>query len=124
MRLSMIALGVADLERSVAFYERGLGWPVRSRDGDLVTFETGPTRLCLYPAGQLTAFAGVRPSAAGASVLHAINVEAAGEVDVLAARAQAHGGTLTRAAAPLPWGGYGACVTDPDGHVWEIAFAG
>lgn len=124
MRLSTIALGVRDLEAAVAFYQRGLGWPIRSRRGDLVTFETGPTRLCLYPADALAAFAGGPPSPPGPTVLHSVNVDSEAEVDRIIQSCSDFGGTTSRPPGPLPWGGYGACVRDPDGHPWEIVHAG
>ena len=123
MKLSMIALGVRDPDASIPFYRDGLGWPIHSRHGDLVTFETGPTRLCLYPADALARASGASPGQPGASTLHSINVDSRTDVDRICTRSNEHGGSVRRAAAPLPWGGYGAFVADPDGHVWEIVHA-
>jgi len=124
MHISTIALGAVDLAAATAFYERGMGWPIRSQRGDLITFETGPIRLCLYPADALASFAGGTPNPAGPSTLHSVNVESDAEVDRIVNRCKEFGGTVTRPPGPLPWQGYGACVRAPDGHVWEIVHAG
>ena len=120
----MIALGVADPELSADFYARVLGLRVRSRRDGLITFETGPPRLCLYPAGDLAAFTGRSAVTPGPSTVQSLNVDSQAEVDRVVRAAVEYGGTLTRPAGALPWGGYGACISDPDGHVWEIVHAG
>ena len=60
MRFSTVALGVADLERSIAFYTDGIGFAIASRpQPDLVYLASGETRIALHPADQLAAYAGV-----------------------------------------------------------------
>lgn len=123
MKLSMIALGVSDPDASLPFYRDGLGWTVHSRHGALITFATGPTRLCLYPADDLARATGTAAGAPGGATLHAINVESSDEVDRIERRCNALGGSTQRPPGLLPWGGYGTFVADPDGHVWEIVHA-
>lgn len=124
MKLSMITLGVSDPEASLVFYRDGLGWPVRGRDGDLIRFETGETRLALYPLADLDSACGVALTPGRPASLHSVNVETNAAVDAIVGRVEERGGRVHRPATALPWGGYGAFVADPDGHLWEIVHAG
>lgn len=123
MKLSMIALGVTDPDASLPFYRDGLGWKVHSRHGDLITFDTGPTRLCLYPVDDLARASGTVTGVPGAGALQAINVDSDDDVDRIHRLCNEFGGSTRRPPGPLPWGGYGTFVADPDGHVWEIVRA-
>ena len=124
MKFSTVALGVEDLDRSIEFYVDGLGLAIHSRpQPDLVYLSSGETRIALYPAEELAAYAGVPVCAPGGVVL-SLNVEPATVVDELIARCLDHGGSAIREAAPMDWGGYAGTVSDPDGHVWEIVCAG
>lgn len=123
MKLSMITLGVADPTRALDFYRDGLGWTLRSRHGDLVTLDTGDTVLALYPLDLLASATGIALRTGVPGTLHSINVTEDGQVDRLCDRASDHGGSVVRRPAELPWGGYGAFLRDPDGHVWEIVHA-
>lgn len=124
MRFSTVALGVNDLDRSLEFYTAGLGFDIDSRPQEnLVYLASGETRIALYPAQELAEYAGTSAARPGAVVL-AINVDAAEEVDNVVRRALAMGGTSLKAPGPMDWGGHAGTVGDPDGHVWEIVWAG
>ncbi|GAA2636133.1 VOC family protein [Dactylosporangium fulvum] len=120
-RISIVTLGVADLHRARAFYER-LGWRGQEVE-ETVFFQAGGMALVLWGRGKLAADSGIedRGTDGFGGVALAHNVRSRAEVDeVLSAAAEA-GATITRAAGETFYGGYAGCFTDPDGHVWEIA---
>jgi uncharacterized protein len=119
-RISLITLGVADLPRSIAFYE-ALGWRRSLPDlTDTAFFQLGGIILSLYP--DLHTDAGVPAGRGPGAVSFAHNVRTEAEVDPTVERLLAAGGTLTAASRPMPWGGRTAYVADPDGFLWEIAW--
>jgi catechol 2,3-dioxygenase-like lactoylglutathione lyase family enzyme len=122
-RVSLITLGVADLERSLQFYER-LGWHrhVDSVDGEVAFFDVGGMVVALWGREKLAADSAVADSGGWGGVTLAHNVRAPREVDSLLVDAVAAGATLGRSGAPTPWGGYSGVFVDPDGHPWEVAF--
>ena len=124
MRFSTVALGVADLERSIAFYTDGIGFAIASRpQPDLVYLASGETRIALYPADQLAAYAGVEAAPPGGVVL-SLNLSSAAEVDAVIARAVSSGGVELRQPGANDWGGHAGSVKDPDGHLWELVWSG
>ncbi|MGB2567669.1 VOC family protein [Micromonospora citrea] len=118
-RISLVTLGVADLPRARAFYER-LGWRGQEVE-ETVFFQAGGLALVLWGREKLAADAGVPDSGPGAATL-AQNVHSRAEVDAILATAAEAGARVTRPAADTFYGGYAGCFTDPDGHVWEIAW--
>lgn len=121
-RLSVITLGVADLARSRAFYETGLGWSVGQEAESVVFFQLNGMVLALYPREALAADAGVPSQGsgfAGFSLAH--NVRRRDEVDHVLAEAERAGGRVVKPAQETFWGGYSGYVADPDGHLWEVA---
>ena len=123
-RISLITLGVTDLERAIRFYRDGLGWPHSSVGaGEVAFFRTQGTLLALYPHEALAADAGLpvaRPGFGGVILAH--NVRSRDMVDVVMAEAVAVGAMLIKSAQALSWGGYVGYFADPDGHVWEVAW--
>lgn len=122
-RLSLITLGVADLDRSRQFYQR-LGW-VRSmaRAEGIVFFQIGGMALALYPRQELAKDANVPFDGHGFSgVTLAYNTRSHGEVDAVLAEAQAAGAKIVKPAEEAFWGGYSGYFSDPDGFLWEIAW--
>jgi catechol 2,3-dioxygenase-like lactoylglutathione lyase family enzyme len=129
-RLTVLTLGVDDLERSVAFYRDGLGWPTAGiigsefEDGAVCFFDLAlGLKLALWPRTSLAKDAGVTadpPARTELSLGH--NVRSATEVDVAYERALAAGATAVRPPHATFWGGYSAYVADPDGHLWELVF--
>ncbi len=123
--VSLVTLGVADVRRAAAFYER-LGWPRKesSDASDAVAFfELGNVVIGLYGHDDLAADAGVDPTPAGfRGVTLAINLATTERVDAAAESWVAAGGTLVKQPEPVFWGGYSGYVADLDGHLWEIAY--
>ena len=125
-RISVITLGVADLERSLRFYRDGLGLPTtRTADEGIVFFQTQGATLALFPYGELADDVGPgwnEPRSRFAGVTLAHNVRERHEVDAVLAAAEAAGATIVKAADDTSWGGYSGYFSDPDGYLWEIAW--
>lgn len=119
-RISLVTLGVADLDRSRRFYE-ALGW--RGQEvSETMFFQAGAMALVLWSRSALAADAGVDDGDDGfGGVALAHNVRTPEEVHRVVARARGAGATISREPAETFYGGYAACFVDPDGHVWEIA---
>ena len=119
-RLSLVTLGVADLDRATRFYE-ALGWQP-NRDADGVTFfQTGGLVIALWGRDELAADSAVVDFGGWGGVTLAQNVRSPDEVDAVLAAAARAGATLGRAGAATVWGGYSGIFLDPDGHPWEVA---
>jgi uncharacterized protein len=122
-RVSLITLGVDDLERSRAFYE-ALGWRSDAEpDADIVFFQAGGSIVALWDRGKLAADTGVGASGGGGfdGIVLAQVVASEDEVDRVVAEAEAAGARVTDRPAATFWGGYSGKFVDPDGHAWEIA---
>jgi uncharacterized protein len=121
-RISMITLGVQDMEKSVAFYEKGLGFPRMESPPEVAFFTLNGTWLGLYGRDALAEDAKVSPEGSGfEGFALAHNVSSEGEVDEVIGQAVSAGGTLVKAAQKVFWGGYSGYFRDPDGHLWEVA---
>lgn len=124
-RISLVTLGVADVGRATSFYS-ALGWALSSASvpGVVSFFDTAGGRLALYGTAELSADAGVLPRTGedfrGTSL--AVNVGSAGEVDAALRIAEQAGAVITASGAETSWGGYVGYFTDPDGHLWEVAW--
>jgi uncharacterized protein len=125
-RVTLITLGVSDLERAVAFYRDGLGWPKSDVGGDEVAFfKTGGVVIALFPRDSFAADAGVDLS----DVEHggfprlslAHNVVEEGQVDSVLAEAAEAGATIVKEAQEIFFGRHGF-FADPDGFLWEVAW--
>jgi uncharacterized protein len=120
-RLSLVTLGVADLGRARAFYER-LGWTTAAApDADVVFFQAGGMVLGLWDRAQLARDTGLEDGGGFGGITLAHNVGSAKAVDAIVAEARAAGARVTREPAATFWGGYSGVFADPDGHPWEIA---
>ena len=122
-RVSIITLGVANLERSREFYER-LGWR-RSllKAEDVVFFQTGGMALALFPRDELAKDANVSPHGTGFhGIALAYNARTREEVDSVLKDAAAAGANLLKPAQEAFWGGYSGYFADPDGFLWEVAW--
>jgi catechol 2,3-dioxygenase-like lactoylglutathione lyase family enzyme len=120
-RLSLVTLGVSDLDRARRFYE-ALGWTTGWEEGeDVVFFQAGGMILALWGRDQLAADTGVRDSGRWGGVTLAHNVRSPEEVDRVMDEADRADARITRPAAKTFWGGYAGVFVDPDGHPWEIA---
>lgn len=121
-RLSIVTLGVADVARARAFYER-LGFKASSDSNPNVAFfDAGGVVLALFGREALAHDANAANSAPGFSgVTLAHNVTSEAGVDAVMSEALAAGATVTKPAAKTFWGGYSGYFADPDGHLWEVA---
>lgn len=120
-RVTLITLGVADLDRSKAFYA-ALGWTPTADEGEVVFYQINGLVLGLFGLGPLAKDQG-RPDAplgTGAMTL-AQNFETEAEVDAAYAAAIKAGAVALKAPEKVFWGGYSGYYADPDGHVWELA---
>ena len=129
-RITFITLGVDDLDRGVAFYRDGLGWPTKGivgsefEHGAVAFFNLQPgLKLALWPRRSLAADSGVplQPSSATEFSL-AHNVASQVEVDALMRQAERAGARIVKTARPTFYGGYAGYFQDPDGHLWEVVF--
>jgi len=126
-RISIITLGVKDLERSFRFYHEGLGLPTLNKVEDgMLFFQTSGTRLALYPLDKLVqdvspVLTNERARFPGITLAH--NTRTRAEVDQVLKLAEKAGGTIVKQAQEVFWGGYSGYFTDPDGYYWEVAWA-
>lgn len=127
--LSLVTLGVADLQRSTAFYE-ALGWQRSSAsvEGSVTFFELGNVVLSVYglaaladDALQATSHPAGAPGAFRGFTL-GLNVGSTADVDRVYAEWVAAGAVPVKEPVSVFWGGYSSYVADPDGHLWEIAW--
>lgn len=129
-RITILTLGVDDLERSLAFYREGLGLPTKGivgsefEHGAVAFFELQPgLRLALWPRSSVAHDTGIAVgprSPTEFTIGH--NVNSSEEVDAVMSQARAAGATIVRVAQETFWGGYAGYFQDPDGHVWEVAW--
>lgn len=129
-RLTVLTLGVDDLERAVVFYRDGLGWSTAGIVG--TEFEHGAVaffdlqsglRLALWPRASIAHDTGLAPGAPSATEFTlGHNVASPAEVDAVMARARQAGARTVKPAQQTFWGGYAGYFQDPDGHAWEIAW--
>jgi catechol 2,3-dioxygenase-like lactoylglutathione lyase family enzyme len=122
-RLSIVTLGVSDLERSREFYER-LGWRKSIASSASITFfQAGGMALALYPRVELAKDANVLAQGNGfAGVTLAYNTRGRGEVDEVLSEAERAGARILKPAQEAFWGGYSGYFADPDGFLWEVAW--
>jgi len=135
-QISVITLGVNDLEKSLAFYRDGLGLPTNGiiatefkgdethPSGAIVMFELhNGLILALYPRTELAKDA-KQPVGASSPTEFSIGhvVQNKEEVDALLKRAESAGATVTEEPHDRPWGIYSGYFQDLDGHLWEIIF--
>jgi hypothetical protein len=120
-RVSLLTLGVANLERSRTFYE-ALGWTSDSEPGgDVVFFQAGGMVVALWSRAELAADSGVEDTGGWGGITLAHNVRSPEEVDAVLAEARRAGASIARDGAATFWGGYSGVFLDPDGHPWEVA---
>lgn len=132
-RISIIGLCVSDLERSYRFYAEGLGFPTSRKPEDTwVGFKLNGICFCIYPYENLKAEnvttrkvdakraldSGIMP-AVGLSY----NTREKHHVEEVLALAKKAGGKIEKEPEETFWGGYSGYFSDPDGHLWEVAWA-
>ncbi|MFD2515580.1 VOC family protein [Pontibacter locisalis] len=123
-RLTIITIGVKNLQRSRDFYLNVFGWkPTESSTEGVVFFQLNGIQLALFPQESLADDAGVDPQGNGFrrySLAH--NVRSEQEVDELVAQLEAKGAQVVKRPEKVFWGGYSSYIADPDDNLWEIAY--
>lgn len=122
-RLSLVTLGVADLERARRFYEAGLGWERNNKDDSVAFYQLPGMILALWSREALAEDAGIADGGAVfGGVALAYNTRSRGEVDAVLAEAETAGARILKPADETFWGGYSGYFADPDGHLWEVGW--
>ena len=123
-KINFITLGVVDLQKSVDFYEKGLGWKRSEASmGDLVLFHLGGIVLALYPRQELADDAMVEntPPSSFCGITLSLNAKSEQEVDEVLLEVSKLGATIAKPAQKVFWGGYSGYFRDPDGYLIELA---
>jgi catechol 2,3-dioxygenase-like lactoylglutathione lyase family enzyme len=129
-RITLITLGVDDLERALAFYRDGLGLKTEGiigtqfEQGAVVFFDLqGGCKLALWPRKSLahdTKLPVAPPSPTDFAIAH--NVSSKADVDTVMDEARRAGAVIVKPAQDTFYGGYAGYFQDPDRHLWEIAW--
>src|SRR5262245_2544766 len=119
-RLSLVTLGVGDLEASRRFYE-ALGWRPSSGPEGVSFFQAGGMVFALWGRDELAGDSAVTDNGGWGGITLAHNVSSPTEVDAVIEEARAAGAIVAREPAETCWGGYSGVFHDPDGHPWEVA---
>jgi len=131
-RISIISLFVTDMERSYRFYAEGLGFPTtRSSEDHWIGFKLNGICFCIYPYQELKE-EGLQRDLDTSRALDrtlmpsiglAYNTREKHQVEEVLALAERAGGTIEKQPVETFWGGYSGYFSDPDGHLWEVAWA-
>jgi uncharacterized protein len=128
--ISVITIGVDNLQRALEFYRDGLGLPTQGVIG--TEFEFGAVaffelhaglKLAIWPRASIVKDTGIplgKPSATEMTLGH--NVASKEEVDTVMKQAQKAGAVIVKPAQTTFWGGYAGYFQDPDGHLWEVVW--
>jgi len=120
--ITIITLGVEDLQRSTDFYEKGLGLPRKNDSVSPAFFQMRGMILALYPRDELAEDITISPEGTGfQGFTLAHNVASPEEVDLTLAEAVTAGAELVKPGQEADWGGYSGYFKDPDGFYWEVA---
>jgi catechol 2,3-dioxygenase-like lactoylglutathione lyase family enzyme len=129
-RITVLTIGVDDLDRALAFYHDGLGLPTKGiigrefEHGAVAFFDLqGGLKLAIWERDNIAHDSTVAKSGRSPTeftIGH--NVRSRDEVDAVMAQAAVAGATITKRAAATFWGGYTGYFQDPDGHLWEVAW--
>jgi catechol 2,3-dioxygenase-like lactoylglutathione lyase family enzyme len=128
-RITVLTIGVDDLERSLAFYSR-LGLPTKGivgrefEHGAVAFFDLeGGLKLAVWPRASLAHDTGLPVSPRSATELSiGHNVRSEQEVDAVMREAEQAGASIVKPARKTFWGGYAGVFADPDGHLWEVVY--
>jgi catechol 2,3-dioxygenase-like lactoylglutathione lyase family enzyme len=129
-RITVLTLGVSDLERSLRFYHDGLGFPTQGIVG--TEFERGAVAffelqaglmLAVWPRESIAHDSGLPVSPSSPTELTlGHNVASREDVDDVMTQARDAGATIVKPVQPTFWGGYAGYFQDPDGHLWEVVW--
>jgi len=122
-KLSIITLGVSNIEASAIFYEAVLGLERTDFKSDEIVFmDVDGPELALFPKPELAKDVGVDLNGSGfAGITLARNVGSSNDVLSLLKKAEDNGGKIVKQGQPVFWGGFSGYFSDPDGYLWEIA---
>lgn len=123
-RLTLITLGVADVNRATEFYEQKFGWKkAASSNDDITFFMLNGMMLSLFNRDSLAEDAAVSPAGTGfKGFTLAWNARSEAEVDAIVSDLKGKGVTVVKEPQQVFWGGYSGYVADVDGNLWEISF--
>lgn len=123
-RLTIITLGVSDLQKATDFYELKFGWKKSEVSNQYISFfNLNGIQLALYPNEALAQDAKINSKGSGfKSFTLAYNTRTKTEVDELTEALRTKGVTICKEPQTTNWGGYHSYITDPDGNLWEIAY--
>jgi catechol 2,3-dioxygenase-like lactoylglutathione lyase family enzyme len=120
-RLSLITLGISDLDRSRKFYE-ALGWKTGAKEADDVAFfQAGGIVVALWGREKLAEDSAVEVGSGWGGITLAYNTRSPKQVDDVIEEARAAGATIGREPGDTFYGGYSGIFIDPDGYPWEVA---
>lgn len=128
-RITVITLGVDDLDRALRFYRDGLGLETEGiigtefKHGAVVFFDLqSDIKLALWPRASLAHDTGLKLTKSATEFTLGHNVNSKSQVDAVMQQAQAAGAAITKPAGDTSWGGYSGYFQDPDGHLWEVVW--
>jgi len=129
-QITVITIGVSDLEASLRFYRDGLGFQTEGivgkdfEHGAVVFIQLQPgLRLALWPRTSIAHDTGLSVTPASSTEMTlGHNVTSKAEVDSVMTKARAAGAAVVKAAHDTFWGGYSGYFQDPDGHLWEVVW--
>ncbi|PJZ81648.1 VOC family protein [Leptospira meyeri] len=124
-RINLITLGVSDLQRSIDFYEKGLGWKRSEESNDSVAFfQIGAVVFALFGEKDLAEDIGIpfqkRQDFSGITL--AQNQTSEAEVDAVMNKVRSLGASILKEPQKVFWGGYSGYFRDFDGHIFEVAY--
>jgi catechol 2,3-dioxygenase-like lactoylglutathione lyase family enzyme len=122
--MSLITLGVADVQRATSFYENVVGWKAEASPPGVTFFDLRGFILALWPHEELAKDMGKADASVSSYRGYALayNARNESEVDAIFARLKQHGAAILKEPGKTFWGGYSGYFADPDGHAWEIAY--
>ena len=123
-KLNIVTLGVEDFQRSLNFYQNGLGWKTSSASTENIAFfQLGGIVFALYPRDKLAEDVTIAPEGYGFSgITLAYNAKNEAEVDEVLRNVEKLGAKIIKKAQKVFWGGYSGYFADLDGHLWEVAW--
>jgi len=124
-RISLVTLGVADLDQATRFYAAVLGTRPNTSNTGITFIELPGTWLSLYPLEELARDVSLQAPAmrSGFSGFTlAFNARSRDQVTEILERARSAGARIEKEAQDTFWGGFSGYFADPDGYYWEVAW--
>lgn len=123
-RINLITLGVNDLNKSLQFYEQGLGWKRSPISQENIAFiKLNGIVLSLYPRHLLAEDITINEAGSGFSgITLAYNAKSEAEVDDVIKQVEELGATILKQPQKVFWGGYSSYFKDLNGHIFEVAY--